>query len=348
MRKFVLLTMTVIALSVACHSGKRWQVSGEWKEGEGKTVYLLKQVEDTLLTVDSAVVRQGKYRMEGPLVRMDKYVLKVGDFQQGLFLDDYPIAGYFAPNKYDSTIMSLAIEGSREQDVLARSGEFMFSRMMCRMFGVGNEEITEYDLSMKSLVDSSLNLYTCALLLEELISTNYPFDILEKQYEALSPEVKTSWMGVSLAERIAMEKHIRIGGTVRDIGLPDPEGHIRKLSDLKGKWVIVDFWASWCGPCREKFPELRAVYEDYRNAGLEIYGVSLDQDKDAWIQAIAKLRLPWMHVSSLEGWDCPVVAAYRITAIPKMFLLDPQGRIAGIDLSEQELRAKLDTLLANK
>lgn len=65
MRKFVLLTMTVIALSVACHSGKRWQVSGEWKEGEGKTVYLLKQVEDTLLTVDSAVVRQGKYRMEG-------------------------------------------------------------------------------------------------------------------------------------------------------------------------------------------------------------------------------------------------------------------------------------------
>lgn len=348
MKSMIVVAMAVLSLMAACNSEKRWQVSGEWKEGEGQMVYLMKRVGDTLLAVDSSVVQQGKYAMQGRLERMDKYTLNVGRFQRALFLDDQPITVSFAPSRYDSTTMSLAVKGSREQELLAYTEEFMLTRMFSQMFGLGGEELVKYDLGIKPLVDSSLNLYTSAFLLEDLISTKYPFDVLKKQYEALAPEVKTSWMGVSLAEKIAAEEHIRVGGIAADIELSDTDGYVRKLSELRGKWVILDFWASWCGPCLKKFPELKAIYEEYRDAGLEIYGVSLDHDKDAWKKAIAEIGLPWLHVSSLKGWDCPVVASYRVTAVPKMFLLDSQGVIVSIDLPEDELRAKLDTLLINR
>lgn len=343
-----IIVWVLTGLMFACRSEQKWQITGEWKEGEGKMVYLMKGRGNDAKAVDSVEIRQGKFHLEGSLERMDRYTLKVGRFQREVFLDAQPIVAYFAPSKYDSTKMALAVKGSPEQEMLARGDEYMMNRMMFALFRVAKEELAKYDASMVSVVDSNLRLHTTALFLTDMLQTEYPFAELVRQCESLSPEVKASWMGRELAEKVAAEKQIRVGGTAPEIALTDPQGKTRSLSELRGKWVIVDFWASWCGPCRKKFPELKALYDAYHAAGLEVYGVSLDDKKEAWTMAIADLELPWLHVSSLKGWDCPVAKTYRVTGIPKMFLLNPQGVIVGVDLPEQELKEKLDALLNNK
>lgn len=347
MKSILIPVILCLSLLVACRSEKRWQISGEWKAGEGKMAVLLKGMGQNVQPVDSVEVRDGRFCLEGPLQRLDIYTLKLGEYNHSLFLDDQPIRSYFAPDKQDSTRLTLTVEGSKEQEMLEKSNEYSFTRMLSQVFGVGKEELARYDRSMVPVIDSNLNLYTTALFLKDLLATAYPFDELERQCRALTPEVKASWMGQELLEKLEAEKHIRLGGTAPNITLTDPQGQECTLSALRGKYVIVDFWASWCGPCRKKLPELKALYDDFHAAGLEIFGVSLDSKADAWKEAIGELELPWVHVSSLKGWDCPVAQTYRVTSVPKMFLLDPQGVIVGIDLPETELRAKLDTLLAN-
>lgn len=105
--------------------------------------------------------------------------------------------------------------------------------------------------------------------------------------------------------------------------------------------MLLDFWASWCGPCLAEVPNVKAVYEQYKDKGFEIYGVSLDDKKDAWVNAIEKHDLPWIHVSSLKGWECPVAKIYNVTGIPKMYLLDKEGRIVAMDLRGEALKEKV-------
>lgn len=111
--------------------------------------------------------------------------------------------------------------------------------------------------------------------------------------------------------------------------------------------MLVDFWASWCGPCRKEIPNLKMIYEKYKDRGFEIYSVSLDDKREAWITAIAELDLPWVHVSPLKGWDCPVAKRYHVTGIPKMFLLDPEGKIVAVDLRGEDLEKKVDSFFTN-
>ena len=110
---------------------------------------------------------------------------------------------------------------------------------------------------------------------------------------------------------------------------------------LGDKPALIDFYASWCGPCRKEVPNLKAIYERFRDKGFEVYSVSLDDKRDAWMKAIAELELPWVHVSSLKGWDCPVAKRYGVTSVPKMYLLNPKGEIIAMDLRGEELEQKV-------
>lgn len=137
-----------------------------------------------------------------------------------------------------------------------------------------------------------------------------------------------------------------IGMMAPDLAYLDPNGQIRKLSDLKGKVVLIDFWASWCGPCRRESPNVRNVYAKYHDKGFEIYSVSLDRDAAAWKRAIQDDKLVWPnHVSDLKYWSSEAAAIYGVRSIPAMFLLDREGRIVAKDLRGEALEKAVKQLL---
>jgi thiol-disulfide isomerase/thioredoxin len=137
-------------------------------------------------------------------------------------------------------------------------------------------------------------------------------------------------------------KSTMIGGEAPDIKLPSPSGDSLALSDFRGKVVLIDFWASWCGPCRKENPNNKRIYEKYADKGFEIYAVSLDRNKSDWVTTIEKDALPWIHVSDLAHWNCAPAKEYKVRAIPATFLLDREGKILARDLRGQELESFLD------
>ena len=144
----------------------------------------------------------------------------------------------------------------------------------------------------------------------------------------------------NLDERL--KKALLVGTLAPDIVLPSPEGNVLKLSDLRGKVVLIDFWASWCGPCRRENPNVVRLYDKYNVKGFEIFSVSLDKDKNAWIKAIKDDKLGWSnHVSDLKYWSSEAAKLYGISSIPSTILLDKDGRIIAKNLRGRELENKL-------
>jgi thiol-disulfide isomerase/thioredoxin len=136
------------------------------------------------------------------------------------------------------------------------------------------------------------------------------------------------------------------GNAAPDIVMRSPSGELLKLSDLRGKVVLIDFWASWCGPCRRENPTVVRAYEKYKAKGFEVFSVSLDSDKTRWMNAIAQDGLVWPnHVSDLAGWRNAAAGAYGVTSIPATFLLDRDGKVVGTNLRGPALEARLAELL---
>ena len=135
------------------------------------------------------------------------------------------------------------------------------------------------------------------------------------------------------------------GSIAPELEFSDPDGKVRKLSDLRGKVVLIDFWASWCGPCRKENPHVRAMYEKYHDRGFEVFSVSLDNNKDRWKDAIAKDGLVWPnHVSDLKGWGSAAAKLYGVSSIPSTFLVDKDGRIIAKGLRGEQLTAVLEQI----
>ncbi|MFB6456448.1 peroxiredoxin family protein [Chitinophaga sp. Hz27] len=174
---------------------------------------------------------------------------------------------------------------------------------------------------------------------KELIATE--LDRLIKKYPYLE-EAKRKKADILVAEEIA--RKTGIGATAMNFKQNNVSGKEVQLSDYRGKYVLLDFWASWCGPCRAENPNVLDNYEKYHGKGLEILGVSLDNSKDAWVKAIKDDGLTWEHVSDLKGWKNEIAKEYNIRAVPSNFLIDKSGKIIAVNLRGEELTNKLEEI----
>lgn len=171
-----------------------------------------------------------------------------------------------------------------------------------------------------------------------------------KVYQQLSPALKNTPLAQSVKLLLAAPGKTAIGKKAPDFVQSTPDGKKVKLSDFRSKYVLLDFWASWCGPCRAENPNVVAMYSQYKDKGFTVLGVSLDQpgQKTAWVKAIEKDQLTWTQVSDLKGWENIVAKKYGVQAIPTNFLIDPSGKIVGHNLRGEDLQKKLAEIFANR
>ncbi|WP_035564443.1 TlpA disulfide reductase family protein [Hymenobacter sp. IS2118] len=184
-------------------------------------------------------------------------------------------------------------------------------------------------------------------VLQELEWSKHDLERYAGWYQGLNEGLRTSPRGQRIGARIKRLQQVAVGAIAPDFTQNTPDNVPVTLSRLRGQYVLIDFWASWCGPCRQENPNVVKAYNEFKGKGFTVIGVSLDNPngREAWLRAIAKDGLTWTQVSDLKSWNNAVAQAYGIQSVPQNFLLDPQGKIVATNLRGEELQSTLAKLL---
>lgn len=218
----------------------------------------------------------------------------------------------------------------------------------------------QYELLQKDLTDYTFGYpkqhpksFLSVLITQAMLNKpDFKMEEVETIFNSLDENLKTTKIGKEIKESITAAKNqekakeaVKIGAIAPDFKAPNPEGKMISLKESMGKVTLIDFWASWCAPCRAENPNVVAVYNDFHKKGFNVIGISLDGDTTKWKEAIAKDKLTWNHISNLKKWDEPIAIQYGINQIPSNFLLDESGKIIATDLKGADLRTKISEIL---
>lgn len=317
-------------------------------------------VQEGAQLVAKGAVKSGALSVKGSVPEPGLYWITIGKEQpQHIFLENTAIK--ISGNKKD--IKNLKIEGSaahRDFDQFRKT----FNPLIGELSGkaalinrVTDEAkrmnlMREYDSVVRVIQDeidqfitAKPNSYVSPFLLFITAQIAENPTQMEQRYNKLDEAIRNSNVGKSLASYIEYNKVGAIGTDALDFTQTDVEGKEVSLSQFRGKYVLIDFWASWCKPCREENPNVVEAYKKFSPKNFTILGVSLDREKESWLNAIKKDGLVWTQVSDLQFWNNAAATLYRVQGIPQNFLIDPNGKIVGKNLRGADLDAKLCDLL---
>lgn len=277
---------------------------------------------------------------------LENYIISIVG-EKGLFFES-KVTG--SETQKDEDILSYRIRPLRKkQDSLVlilrdRSIEKSYYDSISEIYkGLGEKEHEIYKNFIKEFPNSLVSSHVL-----NIYKTTWGKEITNDLFLAMSEERKESEEGQSIARFVELNKNPQIGDKYVDFEQPNIQGEMIKLSDIKGEVILVEFWASWCGPCRKANSSLVKLYDKYKNKGFEILGVSIDQDRDNWIEAIEKDSLIWENVSDLMGRENEAHLIYGGSGIPDNILINRDGIIIGRKLRADSLNSKLEELLASK
>lgn len=383
---FVLLVLVAVALS-SCTDPNAYKITGEIEGADGKKIVMERVKGNTLEPVDSTTIENGTFEFKGVTEEAHFYTLRAENQMIPLIVapgEEVEISASFntmgeayqiSGSRGSELVRSFNVEYNKNLTTLDSLGKIYRENQDKEGFEQIQEKLDgEYKALVEKQRDFSLRFidenYDCLATLYVLYQQFPPqtgafvidpvqdADKFEKVASALTEKYPNSVEVKGLKQFMAQAKQQaerqqqadQVSGegvTAPDIAQPTPQGDTLRLSSLRGKYVLLDFWAAWCRPCRMENPNLVENYNKYKSKGFEIYQVSLDKTKEQWVAAIQKDNLgQWLHVSDLQYWNSAPAKKYGVQAIPANFLLDPEGKIIARNLRGPALGQKLEEVFS--
>ncbi len=362
MKKFYVIVM--LALAFGCSKPEGYKIEVALNGANGK-VFLEQREGGNFVVKDTAEVVNGVAVLEGKVEFPDVYFLSVeGSPQKGfLFVENVKmnVTGHVDSLRFmkisGSPVNDEYLVIKTELDKVNETGMAKYQEYQKAMQAGDTinapklmEEVKAiFDTQEKKILDFVKNnpaSWVTPLFLPQL-QQSLEANELDSMLTSLDPKLLVVPSLVTLKTQVEKSKKVSNGQVAPDFTQNDPEGNPVKLSDIyvKNAYTLVDFWAAWCGPCRQENPNVVAVYNEFNAKGFGVFGVSLDQDRERWLKAIGDDKLTWPHVSDLKYWQNEAAQLYGINSIPANFLLDREGRIVARNLREKALRDKIAELL---
>jgi len=365
MRKIASLTFAILFV-YACNNEPRYTITGNIEGADSVTFLIQKRDAGRIITIDSAFSKTGSFRMSGSVEYPDLVQLVAKDqrYRVSFYLEN---ASINITGTLDS-LYKADITGSKTHDeykayvesnrALSEKYNAMYQDYQAARqtndtakISAIEKEAGEIQNQMKQLqldfVKNNPSSYVAPSILRN-ISYDMEAEEIEAAINAMDTNVAKIPVAKDLMARAASMKAVSIGHKAPDFTLNDVNGNpVSLYSKVGSKLLLIDFWAAWCGPCRQENPNVVKVYSQFHKKGFDILGVSLDESKEDWVKAIADDKLIWSHVSDLQYWSNAAARMYAVNAIPANFLLDANGIIVARNLRGQDLYNKVSEIIGN-